>query len=108
MTLMASMELSFSWERQAGLNCQAHLAVPIGLHLLGGDGAIRVVVKKAENLAKNLFRSPVRHDVENDHELNEVDVAIIIRVVNSEHMLLHFRGVFGWECLAHHFSEVLW
>jgi len=62
-------------------------------HLFFRDGSISVDVKNSENLLQIFFRRPVRHDVENDHELPKVDVAVGVRVVHPEDVLLELVGI---------------
>merc|ERR1719309_459413 len=69
---------------------------------------ITVHIKHSKYLAKDLLRCSVRHDVENNHELYKVYVAIIVSVIHSKHMFLHLTGILLWQGLRHHFSEIFW
>ena len=54
----------------------------------------------------DLLSSSIRHNVENDHELDKVDITVVVGIVNPENMFLHFAGVFLRHGLRHHLPEV--
>ena len=77
--------------------------------------AVPVDVKDPENPFQRLLRSAVGHDVENQlikvnivyvlrelqcyHELNKVDVAILVLVIASEDVLLHTGRILSGQSL---------
>ena len=50
------------------------------------------------------LRRPVGHDVENDHELPEVDVAVAVGVVHPEDVLLKPLGIRPWVGLLQKYN----
>ena len=45
--------------------------------------------------------------MEDDHELDKVDVSILVGVVDPEHMLLHLGYILLGQGLRYHLTEVL-
>ena len=76
-------------------------------HLLLGNRAVAVDVENPEDLLQVGLRRPVGHDVENDHELPEVDVAVAVGVVHPEDVLLQLIRVGVGVARLHHGPEVL-
>ena len=102
-----------------------------------------VDVKHTEDLSKHLFRASITHNVENHlnirkypllslprwytyHEFYKINIAVIVGIVHSEHVFLHFVSIIPlWQSLKkienkspsvlisnlfylfHHFAEVL-
>jgi len=62
-------------------------------------------VKDAEYLLEIFLWRPIGHDVKDNHELTEVDVAVLIGVVHSEYMSLQLFRVRSWVALLHHHVE---
>ena len=53
------------------------------VHLCRCDDSVTVQVKNSENLTHHFFWSSIIQDVENNHELGEVNVAASVCVVHS-------------------------
>ena len=66
---------------------------------------IIIYVKYAKNLSQNLLRSAIWHDVEDDHELSEVNVPVVVGVVHAEDVAGESLHVRGWIALSHHVGE---
>ena len=75
-------------------------------HLLLRDRPVSVDVEYPEDLFQIRFRRSVGHDVEDDHELPEVDVAVPVRVVHSEDVLLQLLSVGVRVAGLHHVPEI--
>ena len=78
------------------------------LHLLLIDRAVAVHVENAENFLQNLLWGSVGHNVEDQHELDKVNVAVVVGVVDPEDVLLHLGRVALGHRLLHHLPELLW
>jgi len=64
-----------------------------------------VDVEDAEYLLEIFLWRPIGHDIKDNHELTEVDVAVLIGVVHSEYMSLQLFRVRSWVALLHHHVE---
>ena len=99
------------------------------LELLLGDGSVTVYVKYSEDLSQVFLGRPVRHDVQDYHELSamaiesqsslrrcanlissrnslEVNFAVVVGIVHAEDVLLQLVGVCARVALPHHCGEV--
>jgi len=75
-------------------------------HLLLRDRSVAVDVEYPEDLLQVGFRRSVGHDVEDDHELPEVDVPVPVGVVHSEDVLLQLLSVRVGVAGLHHVPEI--
>ena len=66
---------------------------------------IIINVKYAKYLSQNLLWSAIWHDVEDDHELSEVDIPVVVGVVHAEDVAGESLHVRGWIALPHHVGE---
>ena len=98
------------------------------VHLCSRDDTVTIQVKHSENFTHHFFWSSIIHDVEDNHELSEVNVATAVGVVYSgkrrrnlqsvsdqkslevseepEYMFLHLRRIFLRESFLHHLTEI--
>ena len=75
-----------------GLDQAVHVLDQPG-HLLLRDRAVAVDVEDTEDLVENLLGGALGHDVEDQHELDEVDVAVVVAVVDPEDVLFHLASI---------------
>jgi len=77
------------------------------LKLFQRDCPVIVNVEDTEYLLEILLWRTIGHDIQDNHELTEVDVAILIGVVHSEYVSLQLFCVRPWVALFHHHVEAL-
>jgi len=71
------------------------------LKLFQRDCPVIVNVEDTEYLLEILLWRTIGHDIQDNHELTEVDVAILIGVVHSEYVSLQLFCVRPWIALLH-------
>ena len=62
--------------------------------LVLGDGAVAVVVKHSEDAGKDILGGALGHDVEDGHELGEVNVPVTVGVIHPEPGIITQGGIF--------------
>ena len=88
----------------------SHCSIYIGLKFIRSLSLslspVIIDVKDPVDLLEIFLRTAVGEDVEDDHELSEVDVAVVVGVVDPEDVLLQLVRVGVGVALLHHLAEV--